>query len=161
LAVVECGRALKKDNPAKHFIIPLVIAVLIYVVSYSWIENRRHRNGPWVIAFTNSIAGTPTLLINQPKVGVTNVQLVFPGGQLPKTNWAVTIVFEKPREVPFDLPFGKCIFMDATFLPGTLTFQIFGHEIELLPRVMILDHQEHPWRTGEVISLEAAASPLP
>jgi hypothetical protein len=43
--------------------------------------------------------------------------------------------------------------MDPTFLPGTLTFRLFGHEIELLPRVLMLDHQEHLWRSDEVIRL--------
>ena len=103
------------------------------------------------------------VLINQPKVGVTNVQLVFSGGQLPASHTPGTMVFDKPREVPFDVPFGKCIFMDATFLPGTLTFRFFGHEIELLPRVLIIDHQEHPWRTDEVVKLPemSGSSPVP
>jgi len=37
--------------------------------------------------------------------------------------------------------------MDTTFLPGTVAFQLFGHEIELLPRVLIIDHEEHPWHS--------------
>jgi len=44
--------------------------------------------------------------------------------------------------------FGRCVFMDNTFLPGTLTFQLFGHEIELLPRVMMIDHEERSWRSA-------------
>jgi hypothetical protein len=64
--------------------------------------------------------------------------------------------FRIPRECPIDMPFGSCIFMDLTFLPGTLTFRLFGHEVEFLPRTMILDHEEHPWRSGEIISLEQA-----
>jgi hypothetical protein len=28
---------------------------------------------------------------------------------------------------------------------------LFGHEIELLPRVLVLDHSKHPWLPGEVI----------
>jgi hypothetical protein len=43
--------------------------------------------------------------------------------------------------------------MDSTFLPGTLTFQFFGHEIELLPRVLIIDHREYPWTGEPVVSL--------
>jgi hypothetical protein len=144
---------LKPENPAKHFIIPLLIAVIIYGVSYSWIEHNRVRKGPWVMVFTNSAEGPPAVIINQPKVGVTNVHLVFPGEQPVAANAPRTIVFDKPREVPFEVPFGKCIFMDPTFLPGTLTFRLFGHEIELLPRVLMLDHQEHLWRSDEVIRL--------
>jgi hypothetical protein len=44
--------------------------------------------------------------------------------------------------------------MDTTFLPGTVSFtNIFGHDIELLPRVLIIDRQEHSWKTGERIVL--------
>ena len=89
------------------------------------------------------------------------MQLVFAGARVPATNSSGPIAFEKPREVPFDVPFGKCIFMDATFLPGTLTFSFFGHEIELLPRVLMVDHQEHPWRTGDVVSLGVPEPSMP
>ena len=154
--LAECAGTLKADHPAKHFIIPLLIAVVIYAVSYTWIEHNRTRKGPWVIAFTNSIAGAPAILINQSKVGVTNVQLVFLAEKTGLTNSPKTVVFDRPHEVPFDVPFGQCIFMDPTFLPGTLTFRIFGHEIELLPRVLMVDHEEHRWRGGEIIELPRA-----
>jgi hypothetical protein len=45
--------------------------------------------------------------------------------------------------------------MDTTFQPGTVTFQLFGHEIELLPRTLVLDRQEHGWQSGEIIALNA------
>jgi hypothetical protein len=144
---------MKSDNPAKHFIIPLAIALVLYAISYSWIEHRRARNGPWAVAFTNAPGGVPEIVIDQPKVGVSNVQIMFSGEKLTPTNTPVTVRFGQARSVPFDVPFGKCVFMDPTFLPGTLTFHLFGHEIELLPRVLMLDHQEHPWRSGEVIKL--------
>jgi hypothetical protein len=149
---------MRTDNPAKHFIIPFVIAVVIYAVSYSWIEHRRARNGPWVVAFTNAPGGIPEIIIDQPKVGVTNVQIVFPGETLALTNTPTSIKFGQARAVPFDVPFGQCVFMDPTFLPGTLTFHLFGHEIELLPRVLMLDHQEHPWKSGEVLDVRSQKS---
>jgi hypothetical protein len=151
---------MRSDNPARHFIIPFLIAVAIYAISYSWIEHRRARNGPWSVAFTNAPAGMPEIVINQAKIGVTNVQIVFPGETMAPTNTQRTILFGQARAVPFDVPFGKCVFMDPTFLPGTLTFRLFGHEIELLPRVLMLDHHEHPWKNGEIISLPAADSAL-
>lgn len=181
-AVADCAPALKSDNPAKHFIIPLLIALVIYAVAYGWIEHRRTRKGPWVVAFANSTDGPPAILINQPKVGVTNVQIVFTGETVPPTNsigasalagqpsnslhaprtthhGTATLVFDQARAVPFDVPFGQCIFMDPTFLPGTLTFSFFGHEIELLPRVLMIDHREHPWQSGEIIRLPAGQAP--
>jgi hypothetical protein len=38
-------------------------------------------------------------------------------------------------------------------LPGTVTLRLFGHEIELLPRVLIIDRKEHPWKAGDTIRL--------
>ena len=108
---------MKPDNPAKHFIIPFLLAVVIYAVSYGWIEHRRARKGPWVVAFTSSADGAPKIVINQSKVGVTNVQLIFAGEIVPATNTPGTLTFGQPRAVPFDIPFGQCIFMDPTFLP--------------------------------------------
>jgi hypothetical protein len=37
---------------------------------------------------------------------------------------------------------------------------LFGHEIELLPRVLVIDRQEHRWRSGTTMSLpHAPAAP--
>src|SRR5436853_5892175 len=147
---------MKSDNPARHFVIPFLLAVAIYAASYSWIEHRRGRNGPWSVAFTIASDGAPEIVINQSKIGVTNVQLIFAGESVPATNTLGTITFGLARPVPFEVPFGQCDFMDPTFLPGTLTFRMFGHEIELLPRVLMLDHHEHLWQNGEVIVLPKA-----
>jgi hypothetical protein len=145
---------MKADNPAKHFIIPFLLAIVIYAVSYSGCNYFRSRNGPWSVAFTNTPGGLPEIVIDQPRVGVTNVMIVFPGEYLPATNTQQTILFGQARAVPFDIPYGQCVFMDPTFLPGTVTFRLFGHEIELLPRVLMLDHHEHQWKSGEVIKME-------
>jgi len=67
----------------------------------------------------------------------------------------VTLAFEQPRQVPYDLPIGRCLFMDTTFLPGTIVMEIFGHEIQLIPRVLTIDRQEQPWKSDAVIALAA------
>src|SRR6185369_7802990 len=139
---------MRRDNPLKHFAIAFAIAVAIYVTFYGWIEHRRARKGPWEMTFTTNSAGAPQILINQPKLALTNFTIRFPGESIP-----ATISFKEPRQVPYPVPFGRCIFMDSTFLPGTLTFQFFGHEIELLPRVLIIDHREYPWTGEPVVSL--------
>ena len=69
---------MNRDNPTKHFILAFVIAVLLYVITYGWIEHRRNRKGPWEITFTNN-CGAPAMIINQPWLGLTNVRLVFQG----------------------------------------------------------------------------------
>ena len=143
---------MKSDNPVKHFVVAFLIALAVYFVAYTFIEHRRNRKGPWQVTFTNAPAGAPGIVINQPTLQITNVEITFAGNSSAATNGS-TLIFSQPRQVPYDVPFGRCIFMDTTFLPGTLTFQFFGHEIELLPRVLIIDHQEHPWHVETKIAL--------
>jgi hypothetical protein len=159
---------MKSDNPAKHFILAFLAALLGYAIFYYSIEHRRTRKGPWLVTFTNDPAGSPAIVINQPALSITNVHIVFAGVD-PATNTprasAVDQLrphsaiqppdFSQPRKVPYDVPFGQCIFMDTTFLPGTVTLLLFGHEIELLPRVLILEHQEQPWRSHASFTLAA------
>ena len=168
---------MKPDRPVKHFIFALLLALASYVVFYQAIEHRRTRKGPWQVTFTHSEAGAPAIVIDQPRLAITNVQLSFPGDSLPITNSTsafafdharpespvtnnqspiATLLFDQPRPVPYEVPFGKCVFMDTTFLPGTITFELFGHEIELLPRALIIDRHDHPWQPGAAITLPRA-----
>jgi hypothetical protein len=144
---------MKPAGPAKHFILAFLLALVGYIIFYQLIEHRRTRNGPWRVTFSRSSADVPTIVIDQPRLAITNVQISFAGETLPATNSPVTLVFGQPRPVPYEVPFGKCVFMDTTFLPGTVTFQLFGHEIELLPRVLVIDRQEHSWRADTTIAL--------
>ncbi len=141
---------MKSDNLLRHLVVPFVIAVVVYVISYSWIEHRRTRKGPWEVTFTNDASGAPALVINQPALAITNLQITFPG-ETNRTN--ATLSFETPQPVPWDLPYGKCVFMDTTFLPGTITIDLFGHEIELIPRVLTIDQKEMPWVSNKMIAV--------
>jgi hypothetical protein len=145
---------MKSDNLTRNAVFVFALALALYIVAYSGIEARRTHRGPWQIAFTNDAAGTPQLLINQPALGITNVQIAFPGKTLPpRTNSFAIHPLTEPQPVPFPVPFGQCVFQDATSLPGTLAFELFGHEIQLLPRVLTLDKVEQPWRSGAQLVL--------
>jgi hypothetical protein len=152
---------MKSGGALKHFILAFLLALAGYIVFYEAIEYRRTRNGPWRVTFTRNAAGAPVILIDHPRLAITNAQVSFAGETLPATNREVTVGFDQPRPVPYAVPFGNCIFMDTTFLPGTITFQLFGHEIELLPRVLVLDREEHPWQSGASITLSPPAQALP
>ncbi len=130
-----------------------LLALLGYIVVYAAIEYRRTRRGPWQVSFTRSATGDPALIINQPKLGITNAKISFLETGFSAPANGPTLHLRQPQPVPYDVPFGKCIFMDTTFLPGTVTFQFFGHEIELLPRVLIINHTEHPWQPPPMMSL--------
>src|SRR5262249_51659539 len=134
--------------------------LVCYCAFYYGIEHRRSRSGPWQVAFTHA-GGEPAIRIFQSALGISNVDIIFPGETAALANTNDVLVFGQPRQVPYSLPFGRCIFMDTTFLPGTVTFNLFDHEIELLPRVLIIDHEEHAWRPDAKISLHRAQQPLP
>ena len=142
---------MKSDNLFRHLAIPFGIAVLVYIIFYAGIEDRRTRKGPWQVTFTNDSSGAPALLINQTNLALTNVLITFPG----ETNRApsASLVFSQPQSVPYDIPFGKCVFMDTTFLPGTIVFDSFGHEIQLIPRVLTIDKKEMPWESGKTVAV--------
>lgn len=148
---------MQSDNLLRHVWVPFAIAVLVYVIFYGGIEHRRNRNGPWQVAFTNDAAGAPELVINQPKLAITNVQIAFPGETA--TNAPESFAFSQPREVPYNIVFAKCVFMDTTFLPGTLVFDLFGHEIQLIPRVLTIDQKEIPWESNQKIGVPRTNAP--
>ena len=137
----------------KHFILAFLLALVCYAFFYSKIENRRTRKGPWEITFTHDAAGNPTLLINQPRLAITNAQITFTNQHTALAFDPATLVFKEPRPVPYTVPFGKCVFMDTTFLPGTISLEVFQHEVELRPRDLVIDRQEHPWLSKSTITL--------
>jgi hypothetical protein len=150
---------MKPEGPARHFVLAFLLALAGYIVFYQSIEHRRTRNGPWRVTFTTGSNDVPTIVIDQPRLAITNVQIRFAEETLAAKDNPVTLLFGQPRPVPYEVPFGKCVFMDTTFLPGTVTFQLFGHEIEFLPRVLVIDRQEHRWQTGTTIALPYIAKP--
>jgi hypothetical protein len=141
---------MKSDNLLRHLVIPFGIAVLVYIIFYTGIEHRRTRNGPWRVTFTNDLSGQPVLLIAQPTLAITNVQISFLG-ETNQNSQSNVWDFSQPRPVPYDVPFGKCLFMDTTFLPGTLAFELLGHQIQLIPRVLTIDGKEIPWGSNELL----------
>ena len=141
---------MKSDNLLRHLVVPFGIAVVIYAISYTWIEHRRTRKGPWEVTFTNDNSGAPALVINQPALAITNLQITFPG-ETTRTN--ASLSFRQPQQVPWEVPYGKCVFMDTTFLPGTIVIDLFGHEIQLIPRALTIDQKEMPWESGKTIAV--------
>jgi hypothetical protein len=128
-----------------------VVVLAGYAALFGWIGHRRVVKGPWMVTFA-SPAGTPSLAIEQPTLGIHDVRIVFPEARA-ATNAPERIAFSQARPVPFDVPFGRCVFLDPLFLPGTVVLDIEGHQIQILPRVLTIDRVEHPWRNGETIEL--------
>jgi hypothetical protein len=149
---------MKRDSLLQRALLAFGIALLVYVAFYTAIERRRASKGPWQVTFTNDFASTPAIIVNQPALGITNVQISFVGESNSPTIGALPLQFGDARVVPFDVPFGKCVFLDTTFLPGTVALKLFGHEIQLLPRVLTIDHAENLWISNEKFVLTTATN---
>jgi len=140
---------MRSDGLFKHLAISLGIALVFYFSIFGWLEHRRTFKGPWMVRFCADDAGIPSLLISQTNLHVSET-IVFPAQTNGLTNFSRIIAF---GEQPSDLPFGEMVFQDPTFLPGTVTMRLFGHLVELLPRVLIVDKEEYLWQAGAVIQL--------
>lgn len=138
----------RSDNIFKHAAIAFVLALAVYVLFYSCDSRMRTRKGPWQVDFL-STNNQPFLVINQPALGIQNVRIQLDGEQV--TNTQAAIRFDRPKGI--ELPYGRIRFHDLTYLPGTVTLDLFGHEIEFLPRTMVINTQEHPWQNNELIVL--------
>ena len=122
--------------------------LLFYIGAFYGCERWRAHKGPWEVEFTTNSLGEPTVIAAQRTLSLSNVQLVFAGES----------VTSAPRKVLFDrvlrpVPFGRVIYEDLTALPGVVTLDLFGHEIELLPRVLIVNKKEVPWQSEARIVL--------
>jgi hypothetical protein len=140
---------MRSDGLLKHLAICSVIAVVFYVTVFGWLQHLRTAKGPWTADFRADTAGRPALLIFQTNLNISET-IAFPGQNVQPSNFSRTIIFEA---TPPELPFGQLIYQDPTFLPGTVTLHMFGHQVEFLPRVLTIDKQEYPWKNGAVIEV--------
>jgi hypothetical protein len=147
---------MKSGGLAGQIVMVFALSLAAYCIAYTAIEHKRNRDGPWQVTFTSDAAGAPALRIDQAKLAITNVLIVFTNA--PPTNSATMLAFAQPRPVPFNVPYGRCIFMDTTFLPGTIVFELFGHEVQLIPRVLTIDKTEWSWHSNETIFLPALSA---
>jgi len=147
---------MKRDHILKHIALAFGIAVVVYVCAYALDRHLRLRNGPWRVTFQTESNGTPAIAISQARLGVSDLRIIFPGENLGSNALPSTIVFDAPAKIA---PWGEVIFDDLMYLPGTVTFNLFGHEIELLPRVLIVDRREHSWAVASPLSLSPANKP--
>jgi hypothetical protein len=141
---------MKSDRLTKILLIGFILALVIYFASFSFIQHRRTFRGPWNVEFSSDTTGIPNLLVKNPNLKISQ-KIIFPDHKIPEVNLAQQFTFDDPTKT--NVPFGEIIFQDLTFLPGTVTLNLFGHEVELLPRVLIVDKQEHPWKTDQAVSI--------
>jgi hypothetical protein len=122
----------------------------LYVASFCGVEWWRHRLGPWEVTFSVDGEGNPSLVIYQPRLNISSVELIFPGERLNRSNMLERVAFERPGK---PIPFGKVMYEDLTTLPGVITMDLFGHIIEIFPRALLADRKETEWKTETTIEL--------
>ena len=128
-----------------------------YVAVFYGIEHWRLYQGPWEVRFQSDAAGHPSLLVRQPKRNLVKLEIILQGETIPSTNLSETITFDRPFK---PVPFAKVIYEDLTSLPGVVTFDLFDHEVELLPRVLVINHVEIPWQPEMTIELWPTNKPV-
>jgi len=126
-------------------------ALVFYAAGFGLNEHLRFRRGPWEVRFEPGVE--PRLIVAQPRLGIAGVTLSFPGETADGP--ATTVRFETPHQ---SIPFGSVKYDDLTYLPGVVTLDLFGHEIELLPRTLYVNRRAIPWTNASrvVISRDDA-----
>ena len=137
-----------------HLAGALALAVIIYAGGFWLDQHLRTHRGPWVIEFALAPDDSPLLVIHQDGLGIHDVRVLFPGEAV--AGPSSTVRFDAPER---PVPWGRVKYEDLTYLPGVVTLELFGHEIELLPRTLYVNRRERGWITGTNITLTAADRP--
>ncbi|MBI1839525.1 MAG: hypothetical protein HYR88_01570 [Verrucomicrobia bacterium] len=123
-----------------------------YLAVFWGVEHWRTRQGPWVLDFSTDASGVPALRVLHPTIVPAGVEVRFVDErQSGATNGSV--ILNRPMQ---PLPWGRRISEDLTALPGVETLSLFGHEVELAPRVLVVDRKEIAWRSQAVIAPKAS-----
>jgi hypothetical protein len=132
--------------------------VLLYALAFGFIEGSRHRKGPWELSFGTDSSGIPSLRIDQPALGIQGVEIRFPRVHLTNGSTRSVVRLDTPAR---PLPFGNRLHEDLTFLPGVIALELFGHEVEIAPRTLVVDRKEVAWSPNLVMGLEVPPPPAP
>jgi len=131
-----------------------MMALGLYIGGFALNEHLRLRRGPWEVTFRSSPHGDAQIHIQQPGLGIGPVDITFVGEAY--TNDDVTIRFDVPRQ---PVPVGRVKYDELTYLPGVVTLDLFGHEIELLPRTLYVNRRARNWSSATNIVLQPSDRP--
>ena len=152
----KASRLMQSSGLVKPLMAGLSFALVLYIGGFALDQHLRTRRGPWRVTFTHETNGSPAIVVDQPELGITNVKIVFPGESA--TNISATVAFDVPQKPAL---FGSVKFEDLTYLPGTVTFDFFGHEVEIIPRTLYLNRRPRPWASNTTLFLRPEDIPSP
>ncbi len=132
-----------------------ILALALYAGGFALDQHLRTRRGPWRVTFLAGPGSEPRLIVNQSALRITNLTVILRDEAVTNAvNRAVA--FDTPQQ---PVPFGRVKFEDLTYLPGVVTLDLFGHEIELLPRALYVNRQPRAWTSNTTIALSARDKP--
>ena len=140
---------MKSDRLGKHLVIVALATCVAYFAFYGLGTWLGLRSGPWQAEFLVA-EGVPTMRVSQPNKSI-RAELKFPGETLEMAAPS-TIVFTNVLRT--NTPFGTVVFQDLTYLPGVVTLNCFGHELELLPRTLVVDRRQIGWPDAAGVTVE-------
>jgi hypothetical protein len=144
-----------RDSMRQILAVSFGLALVFYVVSFWWIQHERTVKGPWEIVFAANARGSPSLQISHAKLNIS-AKLTFPDDHVARTNISERVVF---REATTNLPFGEILLQDELYLPGSVTVRVAGHQVEILPRVLIVDQKEIAWPAARELTIHKSPPP--
>ena len=140
----------ESEGILKRFGFAFGLVLLCYVLIYGCDRHLRFKNGPWELHFSRESDSTPRLVINQAALGITNVTLRLEG-EIVRLD-PILVQFQDSEAVK--IPYGKVLGFYRSYFPGMIRLDLFGHEVEIRQRALILNFDEREWQSGEVISLK-------
>jgi hypothetical protein len=138
-----------RENIVRQMALLFLVVVAGYAVFFAGDQYIRTRKGPWEVQFRTT-NNEPRIIISQSVLGISNVVIAFSGESVSNSEPA-TVRFDRPLK---PIPFGKKKFEDLTYLPGSVAFDFFGHEVELLPRTLYINKVERGWNSWTEIRLQ-------
>lgn len=150
---------MNRDRLSHHLLIAFLLALALYAVGFWFIESRRVAESPWVVGFQTAADGQAVIDVRQSSLELGPVEIRIETTNSSGTVARQEVVFDTPRPVPFAVPGGRCIFQDATFLPGTVALEVGGVAIQLIPRALTIGTNEYAWTTNRCVLVPIGGPP--
>src|SRR5947208_1011458 len=93
------------------------VVLVLYLGVFYGMEYWRHRKGPWEVNFVSDGQGNPSVVVYQPGLNISSVELLFPGEKALTNNLSQRVSFSRPLK---KIMFGRVLYQDLTVLPGVV-----------------------------------------
>jgi len=126
-------------------------AIVIYLIAWNGLEYMRSRHGPWAFEFSRRSPDVLALVAHQSSLGIEGFEIIVEGVDgIEDFEGSETVVFDG---VESSLPVGTIRYHDLMILPGVITIELYGNEIEFLPRTLYVNREEVAWTRDEPVRL--------